>query len=153
RHLPRLPRWTAVALHRRLRDRRHAAPTRRAATTARPCRWCLPAVPGFPYGLARSPSDRLRSITVAYQYLITSVEDGVGIIQLNHPEKRNALGWELHHEIIDALQAWAYDDAVAAVLFVGNEEYFCSGWALDVLAGTEGTDRTSFNDLAYRLMI
>jgi hypothetical protein len=32
------------------------------------------------------------------QYLITAVEDGVGILQLNHPEKRNALGWELHHD-------------------------------------------------------
>ena len=26
-----------------------------------------------------------------YQFLLTSVEDGVGILQLNHPEKRNAL--------------------------------------------------------------
>src|SRR5207302_1109427 len=31
-----------------------------------------------------------------HQYLLTAVEDGVGIVQLNHPEKRNALGWELH---------------------------------------------------------
>ncbi|MEI2713818.1 MAG: hypothetical protein V9G04_11165 [Nocardioides sp.] len=29
-----------------------------------------------------------------YEYLLTHVEDGVGVIQLNHPEKRNALGWE-----------------------------------------------------------
>jgi enoyl-CoA hydratase/carnithine racemase len=28
-----------------------------------------------------------------YQYLITAIEDGAGILQLNHPEKRNALGW------------------------------------------------------------
>ena len=25
-----------------------------------------------------------------YRYLITAIEDGVGILQLNHPEKRNA---------------------------------------------------------------
>ena len=87
-----------------------------------------------------------------YQYLITSVEDGAGVIQLNHPEKRNALGWELHREIIDALRGWARDDAVAAVLLVGNEEYFCSGWALDVLEGTSGADRTAFVDLALELM-
>ncbi|GAA3237005.1 enoyl-CoA hydratase [Pseudonocardia petroleophila] len=86
-------------------------------------------------------------------YLNTSVEDGVGILALDHPEKRNALGWELHEGIVAALEAWAYDDAVAAVLLIGTEEHFCSGWALDVLQGTTAADRTRFTDLAYRLMI
>jgi len=86
------------------------------------------------------------------QYLITTVEDGVGILQLDHQEKRNALGWELHEQLIMALEAWAYDDAVAAVLLIGNEDYFCSGWALDVLQGTSGDERTRFTDLALRLM-
>ncbi|KAA0120519.1 enoyl-CoA hydratase/isomerase family protein [Mycolicibacterium sp. P9-22] len=87
-----------------------------------------------------------------YKYLLTSVENGVGILQLNHPEKRNALGWELHNEIIDALANWAYDDDVAAVLIIGNEEYFCAGWALDVLQGTQGEERNTFTDLALRFM-
>jgi enoyl-CoA hydratase/carnithine racemase len=86
-------------------------------------------------------------------YLNTSVESGVGILQLDHPEKRNALGWELHHGLIAALDAWAYDDDVAAVLLIGNEEFFCSGWALDVLQGTTAEDRTRFTDLAHRLMV
>jgi enoyl-CoA hydratase len=84
--------------------------------------------------------------------LITDLEDRVGILQLNHPEKRNALGWELHREIIAALEQWAYDDDVAAVLFIGNEDYFCSGWALDVLQGIQDSDRTKFTDLALQLM-
>lgn len=87
-----------------------------------------------------------------YRYLHTSVEEGVGILQLDHPAKRNALGWELHHELVDALEAWAYDDAVAAVLLIGNEDYFCSGWALDVLGDIAGDRRTEFTDLAHRLM-
>ncbi len=86
-------------------------------------------------------------------YLNTSVEDGVGILQLDHPEKRNALGWELHHGIIETLEAWAYDDEVAAVLLIGNEDIFCAGWALDVLQGASAADRTRFTDLAYRLMV
>jgi enoyl-CoA hydratase/carnithine racemase len=88
-----------------------------------------------------------------YQYLLTSVDEGVGIMQLNHPEKRNALGWELHHEILAALAAWAYDDDVAAVLIIGTEDYFCSGWALDVLQGTDDVERTKFTDLALQLMV
>lgn len=86
-------------------------------------------------------------------YLNVSVENGVGILQLDHPGKRNALGWELHHGLIGALEGWAHDDAVAAVLLIGNEEYFCSGWALDVLQGATPGDRTRFTDLAHRLMI
>lgn len=88
-----------------------------------------------------------------YQYLIAGVEDGVGILQLNHPEKRNALGWELHRELIAALAGWAYDDTVAAVMIIGNEDYFCAGWALDVLQGTTDPDRTAFTDLALQLMV
>ncbi|MEU7812229.1 enoyl-CoA hydratase/isomerase family protein [Pseudonocardia sp. NPDC049154] len=88
-----------------------------------------------------------------YRYLLTSVANGVGILQLNHPEKRNALGWELHEEIIAALDAWAEDDDVACVLFIGTEEYFCAGWALDVLQDTSGDARTRFTDLALKLML
>ncbi|ALE78579.1 enoyl-CoA hydratase [Pseudonocardia sp. AL041005-10] len=88
-----------------------------------------------------------------YRYLRTSVEDGVGILQLDHREKRNALGWELHEEIVAALAAWAEDDDVACVLLIGNEDFFCAGWALDVLQDTTGDDRTRFTDLAYKLMV
>jgi len=87
-----------------------------------------------------------------FEMLNVSVEDGVGILQLNDPKRRNALGWELHYEIIDALAAWAEDDEVSCVLFIGNEEYFCSGWALDVLDGIQGDDQRRFTELATKLM-
>lgn len=87
-----------------------------------------------------------------FQYLITNIDEGVGILQLHHPEKRNALGWELHEEIIAALRAWENDDAVSCVLFIGNEEYFCSGWRVDILNTTDDDGRRRFNDLALALM-
>lgn len=87
-----------------------------------------------------------------YEYLLTHIEDGVGVIQLNHPEKRNALGWELHNELIAALADWAYEDAVAAVLLIGTEEYFCAGWRLDVLNGITDEAQRRFTELATRLM-
>ncbi|MFC0529094.1 enoyl-CoA hydratase/isomerase family protein [Phytohabitans kaempferiae] len=88
----------------------------------------------------------------SFEHLRTGVEDAVGVIQLDHPEKRNALGWEMHHELIDALAAWAYDDDVAAVLLIGDEEGFCGGWRLDVLAGITGDEQRRFTELAARLM-
>ena len=87
-----------------------------------------------------------------FRFLKLSVEDGVGILQLNHPEKRNALGWELHHEIIGALARWEEDDDVACVLMIGNEDYFCAGWRLDVLDGIAEDERRRFTDLAHKLM-
>ncbi|ALJ21852.1 enoyl-CoA hydratase/isomerase family protein [Microbacterium sp. No. 7] len=87
-----------------------------------------------------------------FPHLRTWIEDGVGVIQLNHPEKRNALGWELHEELIAALASWAYDDEVAAVLLIGTEEYFCAGWRLDVLNGITGENQRRFTELATRLM-
>ncbi len=70
-----------------------------------------------------------------------TVEAGVGVIQSDHPDRRNALGWEMYTDIIAALEQWAHDDTVAALMFVGTEEYFCAGWALDVLEGTTGPDK------------
>lgn len=89
---------------------------------------------------------------MGFTYLNTWIDEGVGVIQLNHPEKRNALGWELHDELIEALEQWAWDDSVAAVLLIGNEEIFCAGWRLDVLSGITGDDQRRFTELATRLM-
>lgn len=87
-----------------------------------------------------------------YQFLNTWIDEGVGVIQLNHPEKRNALGWELHDELIAALAEWGYDDHVSAVLLIGTEDIFCAGWRLDVLDGITGDDQRRFTELAARLM-
>ncbi|MGE0830290.1 MAG: enoyl-CoA hydratase/isomerase family protein [Hyphomonadaceae bacterium] len=86
------------------------------------------------------------------KYTKVSAEDGVGVLQLNHPEKKNALGWELHEQIIVDLEAWAEDDSVSCVLFIGDEEMFCAGWRLDVLDGIESKARRQFTDLALKLM-
>jgi enoyl-CoA hydratase len=87
-----------------------------------------------------------------YRYLLTSVDQGVGILQLNYPEKRNALGWDLHRELIDALAGWAKDDDVSCVLIMGTEEYFCAGWDLKALDGISGDEQRRFTDLALDLM-
>ncbi len=92
------------------------------------------------------PNDR------PYEYIIAAVEDGVGILQLDHAEKRNALGWELHREIIAVLDHWADDDDIACILIIGNEDYFCAGWRLDILDGISPDDRQEFVDLALKLM-
>ena len=65
-----------------------------------------------------------------FQFLRTSIEDGVGILQLHHPEVRNALGWELHEEIIEALRLWENDDDVSCSIARPFMPRGCSGGSM-----------------------
>ncbi|WP_454918819.1 enoyl-CoA hydratase/isomerase family protein [Xanthobacter sediminis] len=59
--------------------------------------------------------------------LLFSVEDGIGIIRLNRPERMNAFTFEMIAAWTAALDACRRDDAVKAVVVTGNGEAFCSG--------------------------
>lgn len=51
---------------------------------------------------------------MAYDTIITRVEDQVGIVQLNRPEVLNALNDQLLGELADVLKHFLQDDGVAA---------------------------------------
>ncbi|ARI76888.1 enoyl-CoA hydratase/isomerase family protein [Halobacillus mangrovi] len=54
-----------------------------------------------------------------YKYLLTEVKDGVGIITINNPEKRNALNLSALSEIESVLGAWRKDDRIKVLIFTG----------------------------------
>jgi enoyl-CoA hydratase len=88
-----------------------------------------------------------------YQDLRVAVVDGgVGVIQMNRLDKRNALDAVMHHELLAALAAWEDDDAVACVMLYGTEDIFCAGWDLSVLDGIHGEEQRRFTELACKLM-
>ncbi|MEW4412043.1 enoyl-CoA hydratase/isomerase family protein [Clostridium sp. AN503] len=62
-----------------------------------------------------------------YQYLITSVKDGIGTIILNDPQKRNALSQAMAAELHEALLAYRFDPEVRVVVLRGAEGCFCAG--------------------------
>lgn len=66
--------------------------------------------------------------------------DGIGIITLNRPEKRNALTISMRREISACLAAWRDDDQVAAVVITGAGAVFCAGFDLDEFRQTERHD-------------
>ena len=67
--------------------------------------------------------------------ILTRVEDNVGIITLNRPDKLNALNWELAQALARQLYTWRDDDEVRAIVLHGSGRAFCAGGDVDWIAG------------------
>ncbi|WP_323097325.1 enoyl-CoA hydratase-related protein [Intrasporangium sp. YIM S08009] len=74
------------------------------------------------------------------------VSEGVALITLDAPERRNALSVEMSVELADAARTAEADASVGAVVITGGE-HFCAGAVRSVLADT-GADPVA--DDAYR---
>jgi enoyl-CoA hydratase/carnithine racemase len=57
---------------------------------------------------------------MAYEFIFTEKEDGVGIITLNRPEKLNAMNHQLTDELRDAVKQLNLDDAIGCVVITGS---------------------------------
>lgn len=82
--------------------------------------------------------------------------DGVALLTLDRPEKRNALSIELRVELADELAATAGDDAIGVVLLTGAGSAFCSGMDTSQFGGDRAhkellyeTSTRLFDVLAY----
>lgn len=65
-----------------------------------------------------------------YDFLTVKERDGVSIITLNRPNKRNALSTALRQEIVTALEGMEKDDDIKAVVLTGAGPGFCAGFDL-----------------------
>lgn len=65
---------------------------------------------------------------MSYEHILTEVEDGVGIITLNRPDKLNAINRKLSSELHDAVQRMNDDDVVGCIVITGSgEKAFTAG--------------------------
>lgn len=65
------------------------------------------------------------------------VENGVGTILLNRPEKKNAFTLEMLHRWAEVYREARTDDNVGAVVLTGAGDAFCAGGDLEGLAPGE----------------
>jgi enoyl-CoA hydratase len=66
-------------------------------------------------------------------------EDGVAVLTLDHPAKRNAFTTRLRDDLLDAVAQVAADDDVRALVLASNGPAFSAGGDLgDLLAGCDG---------------
>ncbi|WP_419165489.1 enoyl-CoA hydratase/isomerase family protein [Candidatus Palauibacter sp.] len=68
-------------------------------------------------------------------HVLLDIEDGVGTLTLNRPEKLNAFIGEMRTEIARGVQALGADDAVRAVIITGAGRAFCAGADVKYMTG------------------
>lgn len=74
-------------------------------------------------------------MTTTLETITTRVQDHIGLITINRPEKRNALSDTVLAEVEQVLTEWETTDDVAAVLFTGaGEKAFIAGADITQLA-------------------
>lgn len=81
-----------------------------------------------------------------YKTIEYSVEDKVGIIRLNRPDKYNAITQELKEDMLNVLGVIQNDANVRAVILTGNGKGFCAGADLTSFSGAM-TPKDVENDL------
>src|SRR5712691_10865135 len=70
---------------------------------------------------------RAKERTMSYEHILVDIEDGVGIITLNRPEKLNAMNRRLAGEVHEAVQRLDADDAVGCIVLTGAGRAFSAG--------------------------
>ncbi len=62
-----------------------------------------------------------------YETILTEVDNGVGIVTMNRPERHNAFDDVLIRELIDAVGVMERDPAVRVLVISGTGKSFCAG--------------------------
>jgi len=84
--------------------------------------------------------------------LLTSTDGQLGIITLNRPDRRNALSLEMMLELIRALDAFAADSKVRAIILASIGKVFSSGHDLSEMVGRTVADYRRIFDVCTVLM-
>jgi len=64
---------------------------------------------------------------MAREDVLYTKEDGIATLTINRPESRNAVTWEMHSLISEALEDTKRDDAVRTLILTGTDPAFCAG--------------------------
>ncbi|MBW2161199.1 MAG: enoyl-CoA hydratase/isomerase family protein [Deltaproteobacteria bacterium] len=67
--------------------------------------------------------------------ILLRIEDGVGVVTLNRPDKLNAVSWELAEELARTLVELRENDEVRVIVLTGAGRAFCAGGDVDFLTG------------------
>jgi enoyl-CoA hydratase/carnithine racemase len=80
--------------------------------------------------------------------VLTDNRDGVLVVTLNRPEKKNAINTQMWIDIRETFRAAAADDDVVSVLLCGAGDHFCSGVDLSSFGEVAEGDEHPFESAA-----
>ncbi len=85
---------------------------------------------------------------MTYNNLLVSMQDRVGIIQMNRPEVLNALSGALMQELVDALEALDKDPKARCLILTGGDRAFAAGADIREMAEAGPIEMLQRNTLA-----
>ncbi|MCC7077228.1 MAG: enoyl-CoA hydratase/isomerase family protein [Acidimicrobiia bacterium] len=78
---------------------------------------------------------------------IFEVEDGVGIVTLNRPERLNAITWDLARDLVALFRDIREQDEVRVIVLTGAGRAFCSGGDAGWLSGGDARGIPGLSDV------
>lgn len=69
-------------------------------------------------------------------HYLFEIEDGVGVITLNRPDRLNAMNWDLSTDLVQLLRELRMKDEVRTIVLTGAGRGFCSGGDAEWLSGS-----------------
>ncbi len=70
------------------------------------------------------------------EIVLFRVEDGVGVVTLNRPDRLNAVNWELATKLVELFRQLRFRDEVRVLVLTGEGRAFCSGGDAEWLSGS-----------------
>jgi 2-(1,2-epoxy-1,2-dihydrophenyl)acetyl-CoA isomerase len=70
------------------------------------------------------------------EHVLFRVEEGVGVITLNRPERLNAVSWEMASDLASLLGEIRFRDEVRVLVLTGAGRAFCAGGDAEFVSGS-----------------
>ncbi|MCW7551979.1 crotonase/enoyl-CoA hydratase family protein [Endozoicomonas gorgoniicola] len=96
---------------------------------------------------------------MAYKSLLVTIEAGIASIELNRPDKRNAMNLDFWHEFPDVLRTIDAEASARVIVISGTGSMFCAGMDLEVfmnppaklVSGEEGRRKENLRRMVMQL--
>lgn len=88
----------------------------------------------------------------AEQMVLFEVDEGVGIVTMNRPQKLNAVTWEMASSLVDLFRELRFRDDVRTIVLTGAGRGFCAGGDAEFVSGTGDRPLPGLADDASRPM-
>ena len=82
---------------------------------------------------------------MSYSTVLVEKADGVALVTLNRPDKKNAMNPQLHEDMAAVLEDLRYDDEARVLVITGAGDSFCAGMDLKEVFHALKSDRAAYD--------